>query len=61
MWATGKCMHDPIQQPTDGKVWLGNESPAADCLREIIFDTRWLNSLPFYVKNRHTGGLEVHA
>ena len=47
-------MHDPIQQPTNGKVWLGKESPATDCLREIIFDTRWLNSLPFYVKNRYT-------
>lgn len=52
-------MHDPIQQPTDGKVWLSNKSPAAECLREIIFDARWLNSLPYYVKNRHTGGLEV--
>ena len=30
-------------KPTVGKVWLGNESPAAECLREIIFDARWLN------------------
>lgn len=52
-------MHDPIEQPGDSKIWLEKESPAAECLRGIIFDNRWLNSLPFYVKNRHTGGLEV--
>ena len=52
-------MHEPIDHPGEGREWLIPESPAAEALRDIIFDKRWQNSLPFYVRNRHTGGLEV--
>ena len=59
-WACGKCQHDPIELPSEGQEWLAAESPAAESLRDIIFCNRWLNSLQYYVRNRHTGGLEVH-
>ena len=59
-WACGKCQHDPIAIPGEGREWLAAESPAAESLRDIIFCNRWLNSLQYYVRNRHTGGLEVH-
>ena len=59
-WACGKCQHDPIELPGEGREWLAAESPAAESLRDIIFCNRWLNSLQYYVRNRHTGGLEVH-
>ena len=58
-WACGRCLHDPMQLPGEGREWLSAESPAAEVLREIIFDGRWLKSLQYYVRNRHTGGLEV--
>ena len=59
-WACGKCQHDHIELPGEGREWLAAESPAAESLRDIIFCNRWLNSLQYYVRNRHTGGLEVH-
>ena len=49
-----------MQLPGEGREWLSAESPAAEVLREIIFDGRWLKSLQYYVRNRHTGGLVIH-
>ena len=63
MYATvmsDKCQHDPFELPGEGREWLAAESPAAESLRDIIFCNRWLNSLQYYVRNHHTGGLEVH-
>ena len=45
--------------PGEGRKWLDPESPAVEALEETIFYRRWLNCLPFYVCNRHTGGLEI--
>ena len=58
-WACGKCMHEPMEFSGEGREWLNSESPAAEVLCDIIFDGRWLKSLQYYVRNRHTGGLEV--
>lgn len=58
-WVYGKCLHDHADQPGEGRKWLDPKSLSAEALREIIFDRRWLNSLPYYVRNRHTGGLDV--
>ena len=52
--------HEPIEFSGEGMEWLDSESPAASALRDVIFDGRWLNSLSYYVRNRHTGGLEVN-
>ena len=58
-WACGRCLHEPMELPGEWREWLSAESPAAEVLREVIVDGRWLNSLQYYVRNRHTGGLEV--
>ena len=58
-WASGKCQHEPLQCPGEEREWLDPESPAAEVLRDITFDRRWLNSLEYYVRDRHTGSLEV--
>ena len=58
-WAEGKCQHDPMSDPGDGKQWIEPTSTAADTLRDLVFDRKWLNSLSYYVHNRHTGTLEV--
>ena len=58
-WAEGCCHHEPMSEPGEGKQWVDPTSPASDQLRDIIFDNRWLNSLQYYTRNRHTGKLEV--
>ena len=58
-WAEGHCHHEPMSEPGEGKQWIDPTSPAADQLRDIIFDNGWLNSLQYYTRNRHTGKLEV--
>ena len=58
-WACGRYLHDPMQLPGEGREWLNAASPAAEVLREVIFYGRWLKSLQYYVRNRHTIGLEV--
>ena len=46
-------------EPGEGKTWIDPSSPTAESLRDLVFDRRWLNSLTYYVRNRHTGNLEV--
>ena len=59
-WAGGRCEH--AEEDAKGeKKYLDPESPAAEALRAIVFDTRWLKSLDYYIHNRHTGQLEVHT
>ena len=50
-----RCLIDP----GDGKQWIEPTSTAAETLRDLVFDCKWLNSLSYYVHNRHTGTLEV--
>ena len=50
-------LHEPIEFSGEGREWLNSKSPAASALRrDVIFDGRWLNSLSYYVRNRHTRG-----
>ena len=42
----------------EGKQWI---DPAAETLRDVVFDKQWLKSLSYYVRNRHTGNLEVYT
>ena len=58
-WAEGHCLHESMAEAGEGKQWVDPTSPAAETLRDLIFDRRWLNSLSYYVRNRHTGNLEV--
>ena len=34
-WACGKCMHEPMEFPGEGREWLNSESPAAEVLRDL--------------------------
>ena len=36
-WACGKCLHEPMQLPGEGREWLSAESPAAEVLRKSFF------------------------
>ena len=38
---------------------MARQRKSCSSLREIVFDKKWLNSLKYYVRNRHTGLLEV--
>ena len=58
-WAEGQCQHEPMSDPGEGKEWLDPSSTAAETLRDMVFDRKWLSSLSYYVHNRHTGTLEV--
>lgn len=63
-WAGGRCEHSSVlddKEPDGNKKYLNPESEAAEALRKIVFDTRWLKSLDYYICNRHTGQLEVHC
>ena len=61
-WAGGRCAHSEEDNDVplkDGREYINPDSPAAAALREVVFDRRWMKSLDFYVRNRHTGLLEV--
>ena len=60
-WVGGRGAHaEDLDDKSPGdKTYLDPDSPAAEALREIVFDTRWLRSLDHYIRNRHTGDLEV--
>ena len=63
-WAGGRCEHSEElddKEPEGGKKYLDPESPAVEALRAIVFDTRWLKSLDYYIRSRHTGQLEVYT
>ncbi|XP_028392995.1 uncharacterized protein LOC114517456 [Dendronephthya gigantea] len=54
----GKCEHDPLNESERKKPWLKKESSAHKALAKIILDTRFLNTLVYYVNFRLTGFLE---
>lgn len=61
-WESGRCAHDERLDDQDaegGKQYLDPDSPAAEALRAVVFDTQLLKSLDYYVRSRHTGSLEV--
>lgn len=61
-WAGGRCAHEEYLDDQDaegGKQYLDPDSPAAEALRAVVFDTRLLKSLDYYIRSQHTGSLEV--
>ena len=48
----GKCAHGPLDERERKKPWLKKESPAHKALAKIILDTRFLNTLVYYVNFR---------
>ena len=53
------CDHDMVTGPPDGKEWLDPNGSTMKELREKVMDGKLLKSLGYYVRNRHTGMLEV--
>ncbi|XP_028417304.1 uncharacterized protein LOC114541702 isoform X2 [Dendronephthya gigantea] len=49
----GKCEHDPLNESERKKPWLKKESSAHKALAKIILDTRFLNTLVYYVNFRN--------
>lgn len=43
----------------DGREWLDAESTAMENLRTLFAETRWMKSLGYYARNRHTENIEV--
>ena len=50
-WSDGQCSHEPLTALEEGKEYLpkGSKSAQATCMREVIYDPQWLNTLKFYV------------
>ncbi len=50
------CEHEEIEDRDD---WLDPASNPMQALREVVTDPKLLKSFHYYVRNRHTGMLEV--
>ncbi|XP_020912972.2 uncharacterized protein LOC110250696 [Exaiptasia diaphana] len=55
-WAESSCSHEP--ETESNTKYLRKSSKAMEALRKIVLDAKWLKTLHFYVKFRHTGDLE---
>ena len=58
VWQDGECTHGPLLN--HNKSWIDENSPAMKELRKIVMDSKWLKSMKFYTKFRHTGVLESY-
>lgn len=58
VWQDGECSHGPI--PRQAKTWVDKDSGAMKELRRIVMDVKWLKTMKFYTKFRHTGMLESY-
>ncbi|KAK3722864.1 hypothetical protein QZH41_020451 [Actinostola sp. cb2023] len=56
-WESGQCPHEPIEGE-DNNPYLTKDSKAAEAIRKIVFDVKWLKSLEKYRFFRHTSKLE---
>lgn len=48
-----KCDHDLLNSEERKKPWLKKGSPALKALTKIVMDTRFINTLPYYVNFRY--------
>jgi len=46
-WKSGQCPHEPIEGE-DNNPYLTKDSKAAEAIRKIVFDVKWLKSLEKY-------------
>ncbi|XP_065067642.1 uncharacterized protein LOC135693180 [Rhopilema esculentum] len=53
------CEHEEMQEPCGNKEWLEPGGATMKLLCEQVNDPKLLKSLDYYVRNRHTGMLEV--
>ena len=58
VWLTGSCTHDELTGPPrddNGKEldYFKPLEPASECLKSIILDKKWLQSLEYYVNFRY--------
>ncbi|XP_033754344.1 uncharacterized protein LOC117337464 [Pecten maximus] len=55
-----ECEHAPLPEPgpDEETKWLDAESDAHQALEKLVYDTRFLHTLKYYVNFRHTGELE---
>ena len=51
------CSHEDMAEPSEE--WLDLNSPSTDVIRKHRIDKQWLASFGYYIRNRHTGLLEV--
>lgn len=51
-WASGQCSHGPLTASEEGKSYIAKGSKAAEAIRKIVFDDKWLKSLIYYVNFR---------
>ena len=47
-----RCAHGEIQEEDRDAPWLEPDSPPHNTLREIVLDTRLLNTLKYYINFR---------
>ena len=51
--------HEDMAELSEGKEWLAPNTPSMDVIRKHCMDKQWLVSFRYYIRNRHTGLLEV--
>ncbi len=56
-WGESSCIHGPLTSE-EPKEYLSKKSKAAEALRNVVYDKRFLSSLSQYIYFRHTSSLE---
>ena len=51
-WADGQCSHGPLSSTEQDKTYLPKTSKAAEAIRKVVFEQKWLKSMVYYVNFR---------
>ena len=56
-WACGSCNHGLLvnEEPDE---YLNKTQSCMEALRDVVLDKKFMDTLPYYVRSRHTGCLE---
>ncbi len=57
-WAGSACLHGP-NTDSEPKQYLDKKSKAAEALRSVVFDKRFVANFEMYTNFRHTGSIET--
>lgn len=52
------CTHGELEDDPERKEWMEAGGLAHSALNKIVFETRFINNIPYFVNFRHTGVLE---
>jgi hypothetical protein len=63
-WIMDSCEHDALEEPCRDRYgntleYFSKGDSAHTTLQDVVLNTRWMRSLKYYTKFRHTGSLEM--